>query len=130
MMRHLTTAAVALLIFAPAVDGQTPFRFPEGRCGKGCINLVAGQIEGHVVTPFERPSPNRPIIVNDTFVFDFGTSNHQASAYLATGGTATTARYFSMPPIVIGPQEHFLAHYWGTSLTAATFENLIGWVEV
>jgi hypothetical protein len=69
-------------------------------------------------------------IVNDTFLFDFGTSNHQASAYLPTGGTLTTARYFSMPPIVIGPQEHLLAHYWGTSLTAATFENLIGWVEV
>lgn len=69
-------------------------------------------------------------IVNDTFVFDFGTPQHGPSAVLATGGTATTARYFSMPPVVIGPQEHLLAHYWGGSLTAATFENLIGWVEV
>lgn len=69
-------------------------------------------------------------IVNDTFVFDFGPAQHQAAANLATGGTATTSRYFSMPPVVIGPQEHFLAHYWGGSLTAATFENLIGWIEV
>lgn len=68
-------------------------------------------------------------IVNDTFVFDFGPASHAAVANLATGGAATTSKYFSMPPIVIGPQQHLLAHYWGGSLTAATFENLIGWVE-
>lgn len=68
-------------------------------------------------------------IVNDTFLFDFG-ANNGPSASLATGGTATTARYFGMPPVVVGPQEYCLAHYWGASLTAATFENLLGWVEV
>lgn len=69
-------------------------------------------------------------IVNDTFVFDFGPPSARPTTTLATGGTATVARYFSMPPVVIGPQEHLLAHYWGGSLTAATFENLLGWVEV
>src|SRR5438874_278498 len=42
-------------------------------------------------------------IVNDTFLFDFGPAQQQASAPLATGGAATTSRYFGMCPVVIGP---------------------------
>lgn len=69
-------------------------------------------------------------IVNDTFVFDFGAAQAGNISSLATGGTATVSKYFPIAPIVVGPQEHVLAHYWGASLTAATFANKLGWVEV
>lgn len=69
-------------------------------------------------------------IVNDSFVFDFGAAQAGGNAQLATGGSATTSKYFPIAPIIVGPQEHFLAHYWGASLTAATFANKLGWVEV
>lgn len=69
-------------------------------------------------------------IVQDTFVIDYGPSVGQPTAALATGGTATVARYFQHPPVVIGPQEHYLLHYWGGSLTTASFEFVLGWTEV
>lgn len=69
-------------------------------------------------------------VVADTYTFDFGGTSAQSSATLATAAGATTSRVFSLPPVVVGPQEHFLAHFWAGSMGGgATFENVLGWVE-
>ena len=68
-------------------------------------------------------------IVQDTFIIDYGAAVGQPTSALATGGAATVARYFAHPPVVIPPQQHYLLHYWGASLTTASFEFVLGWTE-
>lgn len=43
-------------------------RMFEAKRTSSLVSFVAGQIEGHINTPFERPGLDRPIIVNDLFV--------------------------------------------------------------
>lgn len=69
-------------------------------------------------------------VVFDTYTFDFGAPQQQPASGLVDNSTTPCHKYFSEPPIVVGPQEHYLFHVWGASLSVGiTFGYNLGWVE-
>jgi len=70
-------------------------------------------------------------VVYDTFVFDFGAPSHSMKASLIDNTTTLTHGYFSEPPVIVGPGQHFTAIIWGASnSTGITWAFDMGWVEV
>ena len=70
-------------------------------------------------------------VVYDSWVFDFGAPAHSSKTSLADNSTTITHGYFGEPPIVVGPQEHYLFHVWAGSMsTGITFGFDMGWVEI
>ncbi len=69
-------------------------------------------------------------VVFSTFTFDFGAPQQQPKAGLIDNSTTAMHSYFPVPPIVVGPQEHYLFHVWGAALTVGiTFAYNMGWIE-
>ena len=68
-------------------------------------------------------------IVNDEFLFVFGSVEKSSSASLAAANAQRMV--IPMPPIVIGPQQTGLLHLWfpANAVTAAAFEWEVGWWE-
>lgn len=70
-------------------------------------------------------------VVFDTYVFDFGGSIQQSMSGLVDNSTTPVHKVFPTAPIVVGPQEHYLLHLWGATLSVGiTFGVNMGWVEV
>jgi hypothetical protein len=70
-------------------------------------------------------------VVFSTFVFDFGAPLAQPLSGLVDNTTTPMHKYFPAAPIVLGPQEHYLFHVWGASLSVGiTFGFNLGYVEV
>ncbi len=59
-------------------------------------------------------------VVLDSFVFDFGAPEGQPQNGLADNSTTISHGYFTMPPVVLGPQQTALLHYWGASMSTGT----------
>lgn len=70
-------------------------------------------------------------VVFSTYVFDFGGGVQQPYSGLIDNSTTVMHKVFPTAPIVVGPQEHYLLHIWGASLSVGiTFGVNMGWVEV
>lgn len=70
-------------------------------------------------------------VVFSTFVFDFGAPLYQPYTGLIDNSTTVMHKYFPTAPIVVGPQEHYLFHLWGASMSVGiTFGYNLGFVEV
>lgn len=59
-------------------------------------------------------------VVLDSFTFDFGPCEQQPQNGLVDNTTTISHGYFPMPPVVLGPQQHVLLHYWGASMSTGT----------
>lgn len=69
-------------------------------------------------------------VVFSTFVFDFGPPQMQPLTGLVDNSTTPMHKYFPCAPITVGPQEHYLLHLWGATLSVGiTFAYNLGWVE-
>jgi hypothetical protein len=70
-------------------------------------------------------------VVFSTYVFDFGAPLAQPLTGLVDNTTTPMHKYFPVAPIVVGPQETYLFHVWGATMTVGiTFGFNLGWVEV
>ncbi len=70
-------------------------------------------------------------VVLDSFTFDFGAAEQQPQNGLVDNTTTISHAIFNMPPVVIGPQQTMLIHYWGASMsTGTTFFVNGGYTEV
>ena len=70
-------------------------------------------------------------VVYDSFVFDFGAPSHSIPTSLADNTTTITHKYFSEPPVIVGPQQHFSMIIWAASnSTGITWAFDMGWIEV
>ena len=70
-------------------------------------------------------------VVNDTWTFDFGAAGQGIKSALADNSTTISHGAFGTAPIVIGPQEHFLAHLWAAAMsTGITLQFTLGAVVV
>jgi hypothetical protein len=70
-------------------------------------------------------------VVFSTFVFDFGAPIQQPYTGLVDNSTTPMHKVFPTAPIVVGPQEHYLLHIWGASLSVGiTFGVNLGFIEV
>lgn len=70
-------------------------------------------------------------VVFSTYVFDFGGPVQQPYSGLVDNSTTPMHKVFPAPPIVVGPQEHYLLHLWGATLSVGiTFGVNMGWIEV
>lgn len=66
----------------------------------------------------------------DTYTFDFGGAQQQSRAGLIDNSTTVTHAVFSEPPIIVGPQEHYLFTIWGGTMTVGiTFGYNLAWIE-
>lgn len=69
-------------------------------------------------------------VVFDSYTFDFGGASQQARAGLIDNSTTVTHAVFSEPPVIVGPQEHYLFTVWGATLSVGiTFGYNLGWIE-
>lgn len=59
-------------------------------------------------------------VVLDSFTFDFGPCEQQPQNGLADNSSTISHGYFPFPPVVLGPQQHALLHYWGASMSTGT----------
>lgn len=70
-------------------------------------------------------------VVFSTFVFDFASPLRQPYTGLIDNSTTAMHKVFPTAPVVVGPQEHYLLHIWGATLSVGiTFGVNMGWVEV
>lgn len=75
------------------------YRFYESCKCKPFISLVAGQLEAQVLTPFERQSLGKPIVINDSFV---GT----AAVHVGFGDSGLLTLGFGVPVGGYRPYEY------------------------
>jgi hypothetical protein len=69
-------------------------------------------------------------VVFSTFVFDFGAPLVQPITGLIDNSTTVMHKYFPTAPVIVGPQEHYLFHVWGATLSVGiTFGFNLGWIE-
>lgn len=70
-------------------------------------------------------------VVDSMWTFNFGEAPQGQISALAINGATILNVHHNLHPVVVGPQEHFLAHVWAGSLgTGITFALQLGWVEV
>lgn len=70
-------------------------------------------------------------VVFSSFIFDFGAPLSQPLSGLVDNSTTPMHKYFPVSPIVVGPQEHYLFHLWGATLSVGiTLGYNLGFVEV
>jgi hypothetical protein len=70
-------------------------------------------------------------VVFSTFVFDYASPFQQPYTGLVDNSTTVMHKVFPTAPIVVGPQEHYLLHIWGATMSVGiTFGVNMGWVEV
>jgi hypothetical protein len=58
-------------------------------------------------------------VVGDQYLFTFG-RGQQTGAGMVTEGTAQVQQHFACPPIVLGPTDQFLFHFFSTAQSAAS----------
>lgn len=125
---------------AVPTGGTTITAQPTGRAADGTIPTSAAQIYVGALTAaaagdarlIESGTLCSAIeVVFSTFVFDFGGPMAQPTAGLIDNSTTIMKNCFPLAPVVIGPQEHWLFHLWGATLSVGiTFGFNLGYVEV
>lgn len=69
-------------------------------------------------------------VVEDQYVFSFGSAGYAMPAAMALTGTAVVSAFVHGPPVVIGPGGNFKLVQWGASQSGAhSFEYTIGYWE-
>lgn len=70
-------------------------------------------------------------VVDSLWTFNFGDAPTSFVSGVATNGATITDAHHSLHPVIVGPQQHFLAHVWGGSMsTGISFTVQLGYVEV
>lgn len=59
-------------------------------------------------------------VVLDSFTFDFAAAEQQPQNGLVDNSTTISHGLFNFPPVILGPQQHALLHYWGASMSVGT----------
>jgi hypothetical protein len=70
-------------------------------------------------------------VVFDSFTFDFGSPSKSVVTSMVDNTTTITHKCYGEPPVIVGPQQHFLAIVWAAGISpATTWAFDMGWIEV